>query len=356
MSWIDEFAKGSYSLYAGNTIDAFQPLDFFHFYGIWYDLWLTRVIEALEKLGAENKSYSDLKDIIPTPSSLRALIQKAIPAYIGSSRQNKELYRRYTNFLARMLAEACPADPFGLMSTPLHTPEQLKAVMDSQSWLLASPVEARMIGKLITSAGSLVHGLYNDVVTDFAWDAYGPYANQAKDNQKYTLLIRNFPDLRPADLWANDFLPHIKSLQIYQLFQDVTWEIACVGCHTLLKDGNPMTGLKYFAIVSEGKPLPMPEINNLILELAEKAEKIYREIRKKDFEQIKQMVMLQECYQFKILFEAAGMDWKSTPAMLSATKDKPLLTDILPHGVMMTSLDEYKKVFHLLEFEQEVLK
>lgn len=355
MSWIEEFAKGSYSLYAGNTIDAFQPLDFFHFYGLWYDLWLERVIEAMEKIDAENKSYKELSEILPTPSNMRALIQKAIPAYIGSDRSKKELYARYTNFIARMLIEACPEDPFGISRTPLHSEIERKELMQNIKWQSGTPQEARMIGKLITATGSLVHGLYNDVVTDFGWDTYGPYDNQDKDGQKYTLLIRNFPDLQPDGLWPKQLMASIKSLQIFQLYQAVQWSIGCVGCHTIVNSGNPITGLKYYSILADGKILTTEEGSQLIAELAEKAEKIYSEIRKKDFEQLKQMVMLQECYQLKALFELAGTDWKPTPEMLEAIKDKPLQTGILPQGVMMTDLEEYKKVFHLNEFKKEVL-
>jgi len=356
MSWINEFAKGSFSLYSGNTISAFQPLDFFHFYGLWYDLWLERVITAMEKIDAEHKSYTELRDVLPTPSNIRALIQKAIPAYIGSDHSKKELYARYTNFMARMLMEACPEDPFGFTKTPLHKPAELGEIIKNTAWKAATPTEARMIGKLITATGSLVHGLYNDVVTDFAWDAYGPYDNQEMANQKYTLLIRNFPDLQPDLSWPKELEASISNLQIYQLYQDVDWVIGCVGCHTIVKSGNPITGLKYYSIIANGKQLNNEEVNKLIDELGMKAEKIYSEIRKKDFEQLKQMVMLQECYQLKALFDKVGMDWKPTPEMLAAIKNKPLQEGILPQGVMMTDLEEYKKNFHLIDFDQEVLK
>ncbi len=355
MNWINEFTKASFSLYTGNTISAFQPLDFFHFYGLWYDLWLKRVVAAMEKLDAEHKGYAELKALLPTPSNMRALIQKAIPAYIGSGRGNKELYFRYTNFIARMLMEACPQDPFGMSSTPLNTPPEIRKIISEVNWQTASSEEARVLGKLITSTGSLVHGLYNDVVTDFGWDTYGPYPQQEKNGSFYTLLIRNFPDLRPQSLWPNEFLSPYKSVQIFQLYQDVEWLIACVGCHTMLKSGDPITGLKHFCVVADGQVLNVAEIKSLIMQLAEKAENIYSEIRKKNFEELKQMVMLQECYQLKNLFDAAALEWQPSEEMVKATSGKLLQTGILPQNVMMTDIEEYKKAFRLLEFETEVL-
>lgn len=355
MSWINEFAKGSFSLYSGNTISAFQPLDFFHFYGIWYDLWLKNVAVVMDALDVEHKSYTELRHLLPTPSNMRALLQKAIPAYIGSDRSNKELYFRYTTFISRMLMEACPEDPFGITSTPLHTIEERKSIIKETQWQQASPVEARLVGKLVTSAGSLVHGLYNDVVTDFGWDAYGPYDREDMDSQEYTLLIRNFPDMSPADLWSEEFLSTYKHIQIFQLYKDVQWEIGCVGCHTIVKSGSPITGLKYFSVVADGKPLTISQVEELILELGTKAEHIYKEIRKKNFEELKQMVMLQECYQLQMLFEAAHVDWRPSLEMIQAIEGKELLKHVLPHDVMMTELEQYKKEFRLIEFEQEVI-
>lgn len=356
MSWIDEYSKASYSLYAGNSIDAFQPLDFFHFYGLWYDLWLQRIIGVMDKINADHKSYSELKSNIPTPSNLRALIQKAIPAYIGSDHTKKYLYQRYTNFIARMLMEACPEDPFGISRTPIHSELQLKQIIEDTKWWPATPQDARTIGKLIAAAGSLVHGIYNDVVTDFGWDTYGPYENQQKDNKRYTLLIRDFPDLHPDGLWPSNSMASVKQLQIFQIYQDVEWAIGFVGCHTIIKKGNPITGLRYYSLVVDGKQFAMDQINNLINELAKKAEGIYSEIRKKDFETLKQMVMLQECYQLKGLFEMAEKDWRPTAKMIDAIRDKPLQSGILPHGVMMTDIEEYKKAFHLNEFKKEVIE
>lgn len=355
MKWIDEFSRASFGLYSGNTISAFQPLDFFHYYGLWYDLWLERIIKAMEKINAENRSYEELKDILPTTSNLRALIQKAIPAYIGSDRSKKELYARYTNFVARMLIESCPEDPFGLSRTPLYSNQKIKTIIKVTNWQPASPIEARMMGKLITAAGSLVHGLYNDVVTDFGWDTYGPFDDVLWKEAKYTMLIRNFSDLQPGDLWPQKLMASIKSFKIYQLYQGVKWATSYVGCHTVVKKGDPIDGLKYYSIIADDKQLSTPKVNDLINELAERAEKIYLEIRKKDFEELKLMVMLQECYQLKAMFEKANIDWKPTPLMIEAVKNKPLLSGILPHDVIMTNLEESKKAFRIYEFEKEVL-
>lgn len=353
MNWIDEFAEASFSLYSGNTLSAFQPLDFFHYYGLWYDLWLRRVAKAMDALDVERKSYQELRHLLPTPSSMRALLQKAIVAYIGKS-ESPDLYRRYTSFIVRMLREACPSDPFGKTSTPLHSEREVGELVAHTAWEKGTPGAARALGKLLASTGSLVHGLYNDVVTDFGWDAYGPYPTE-KDGGPFTLLIRYFPDLQPG-LWSETLEAPVRTIEIRQLYMsDVKWSIGCVGCHTLLIEGDPIHGLAHFAAYADGRPISLKKINELTAELAIRGEAIYREIRTKDFEQLKEMVMLQECYQLKKLLDAAGVDWTPTEEMKAAVQGKPLLTGLFPTEQLLTNLDDYKEAFGINRFAREVV-
>jgi hypothetical protein len=350
MSRINNWAKASFSIFSGNVIEAFQPLDFFHFYGLWYDLWIKNILQTLNILKAEEKSYIELKNILSTPSNLRALIQKMIPAYLGTKNPNPEEYKRYFNFVARMLEESCPKDPFGKTSTPLHTTKEINEILQNTTWQIGTPENAKLLGRLLTAVGSLVHGLYNDVVTDFGWDAYGPYQIQ---NQ--ALLIRHFPDMQPKELWASEYLASVKDIKIFGIYENVEWEISCFGCHTIVKNGNPILGLKKYAILSDNKYLNTSETQTLILELSEKAEKIYKKIRQKNFEELKKMVMLQECYQFKKLFDQANLNWLPTKEMDERIASKPLLTNILPRGTIVRTQKEYEEKFGLNKFAKEVL-
>lgn len=354
MSWIKKFAKSSFRLYSGNTISAFQPLDFFHFHPLWYDLWLHRIVAVMDNLMLEQKHYREISDILETPSSIRSILQKLTPAYKGSEVKNIEDYKRIASFFARMLEESCPADPFAELTNPFHTTEEVNHMLANLPWQDANVSIAKRLGQLLAVAGSLVHGQYNDIVTDMGWDTYGPYRVRHQ-TQQYSLLIRHFPNLTPKELWPEQFLASVSDLKIYALYQDIEWEIAYVGCHTIAKNGNPVEGLKKFTVISDGKVLKEKQIAALIEELAEKAETIYRKIRTMNFEELKQMVMLQECFQMKKMFDAADIDWRPTQEMVDRVKDKPLLTGILPLGTLMTDLEEYKEIFGINLFAREVL-
>lgn len=354
MHWINQFTKGTFGLFAGQVIEGFQPLDFYHFFPLWYDLWIKRIAEVIRKLDLDSKSFQEIKHLLPPPSNIRAILVKIIPTYQGYREKNVTDCQLVTNFLARMLLESCPNDPFAISSNPYHSTDEVDQIVRNLQWTDADVEKARNIGQLITAAGSLVHGLYNDVVTDFGWDVYGPYAITI-NNSEHSFLIRHFPNLSPKELWQKEYLASTKEIIIYAAYQGVEWEISGVGCHTISKSGTPVQGMRKFAVTADGKYLSVEQIHNLINEISQKAEIIYREIRKTDFEQLKSKVMLQECYQLKKMFDAAGIDWQPTEEMRKRIIGKALLDGILPRGKMMTDIDEYKKLFGITRFAQEVL-
>jgi hypothetical protein len=359
MSWIKNFAKGSFSLFSGQVIEGFQPLDFYHFYPLWFDLWVKRVDTVLAKQSVSSKSYAELRNLLTPPSNMRAILKKLIVSWKGLTNKQKrgsvESYRNVCNFFARMLMESCPDDPFGEKSNPLYSKEEVQKLVSKLNWQDATKDQARLVGQLITAAGSLVHGYYNDVVTDLGWETYGPYEVKF-NNIEHSFLIRHFPDLQPKDLgWHTENLASFKELFIYSLYQGVEWEIGFVGCHTIAVQGSPVEGMRKYLVVADSKELSDAEIKNLIDELSRKAEAVYKNIRSLDFEKLKTLVMLQECYQFKNLFTASEIDWQPTAEMRNRIKNRPLLSGIFPHGKMMSSLSELEDTFGFKAFSREVL-
>ena len=220
MKWINKFSKGTFGLFAGQSLEGFQPLDFYHFFPLWYDLWIARIAEVIKQLNLENKKFEEIKDLLPPPSSIRAILVKIIPTYQRFYKKTPADCKIVANFLARMLMESCPSDPFAEKSNPLHKKDELIKMIKEYNWDEADVNKARKIGQLITAAGSLVHGLYNDVVTDFGWDAYGPY-NVSFNRKKYSFLVRHFPNLKPKELWTSKYLPKEKEIFIYTMYQGI---------------------------------------------------------------------------------------------------------------------------------------
>src|SRR3989338_9096440 len=93
MSWINDISRGSVKIYEGQVLEGFQPIDFFHYYPLWYDLLVSRIALAIKKMNFLEKKYLEIKDFLPGPSNMRALFQKMIPAYYANRTDNKDDYR-----------------------------------------------------------------------------------------------------------------------------------------------------------------------------------------------------------------------------------------------------------------------
>jgi len=353
MPWIREFSKSITNFFKGQMIGAMQPIDFYHFFPLWYDMWITRVATVIKKLKLDAKHFSDIKDILPPPSNFRTILKKMIVAYRGNPTCADD-YKLVANFFARMLKESCPKDPFALKSNPVYSPPEVNKIIAKIQWTKANPQCARKIGQLITASGSLVHGLYNDVVTDFGWDVYGPYKVRYQ-NQSYTLLMRHFLHLRPTELWSKKNLPSVKEIEIFALYKEINWEINFFGCHTVSTGQSPVNAMKKCAVYANKKPLNQTKISLMIDEFSVKATKIYQKIKKMNFEQLKLLVMRQECYQLKDLFDKAGVGWQPTAEMISKIKNKPLLTGLFPQKKLIKDVEEFKKIFGIKQFAKEVL-
>lgn len=356
MSWIDEYSKATFHVFSGQVLAGFQPLDFFHFFPLWYDLWIHDIAEALKKINAQEKSYKEMQDILPTVSNMRAILIKVIPCYMGVKNPDDKEFAYVCNFFARMIKEACPADSFAESKSQIHSEKELQVLLPSILFHTASVDEARLIGQLITAAGSLVHGLYNDVVTDYGWDAYGPYTIK-EHNEKRTFLIRDFPDLSPTALWEKKLLPNITSLKIYSTYtQETEWFIRSVGCHTMSTGESPVRSMREWAVEADGVFLKKEDVKILIDVLSKKAELIYKKIRGKDFEMLKQMALEQELYQTHRLMQAAGMNAKPSKEMLGRIQGKELMTNLFPLDELMETQEQFQKVFGINSFKEKVLQ
>jgi hypothetical protein len=351
MSWIKDFSKSASNLSKGQTLKGYQPLDFYHFFPLWYDLWIKNIALIIRKLQLEKKHFLEIRNLLPPPSNIRAILIKLIPSYFAGKAKNKTDYKLVANFFARILKEGCPKDPFALKTNLLHSNSEITNIIKNIKWIDANIQTASKIGQIITAAGSLVHGLYNDLVTDFGWDVYGPYAIK-----KQTLLIRHFPNLKPKELWPKKNLANIKELYIYTIYENIEWTTNFVGCHTTSKGKSPVISMKKFAVIADKKQLDLIEINNLTNKLATKATNIYNEIKSMNFEDLKSLVMKQECYQLKILFDKAKINWEPTNEMILRTKNKPLLKNIFPLGKFIKTTKEFNNIFGINKFEKEILK
>lgn len=348
--WIDEWSKASYQLVEGNVIEAFQPLDFYHFFPLWYDLFFEKVGESIDKARAKTASTQELLPYMPVPSSVRAILQRFI-AMLRFYEGDPQVAKKIIEFLDEVLNLQCQRDPYGMKENITHTETQLDAILAEKPWQPATLETSREIGRLFAGATSLAHGLYNDVVTDNAIDIYGPYKISDK-NGEGIMIIRHFPNLQTEELWPDNRSFPVRELKIYQIYNpEIKIRIPWIGVH-IITTGNPVELLRSYAIEVDGKPLnDLGSIQELTATSVSSATAIYQKVKALDFESLKKKVIEQENFQLIKLFSFVEMDWRPSQEMLERVKDKPLLQNLFITGRIMT-FEEYEEQFGINKLKQ----
>lgn len=345
----EEFIFGISANALGTSAEAEKPFPMTDSLPLWYDLFVIKVSEAFRKVRLQ-------KDLLPTVSNLRFILYKIMRSYVGLSEERKaEVQKPYQilfNLLLETVHRLVPVDSFCHRSNQYWTQTEVEErIKNLELSSIQDREESRLIAKLNLGLTSLVHGLYNDIVTDYGVDVYGPYKIHAAGSE-YSLLVKYFPNLNPHDLgWPEEFLPAIKQVYLYLFYAGTQWEIKGVGCHTNILSGNPIDDLRKFAVVADGKTLSKESIESLTKEMLKKSQDLYIHIIDSGFEEQKKQALFQECFQFKKIFDHAGIDWRPTQEMIDRMKGK----EIFPTPGVIKNIEEYRVKLGVEKFKDEIV-
>ncbi|KKQ62232.1 MAG: hypothetical protein US81_C0001G0023 [Parcubacteria group bacterium GW2011_GWE2_38_18] len=337
LQWIENYSKSSYQLFEGNILKAFAPIDFYHFFPLWYDLWVERIYQAIRKIQLKKKENSYLI-YLPVPSAIRAVLQKLVIIYPKCPKIDKEKIKTIIDFFVHALEEITQEDTFSLKKNIIHKPDEIDDLINKTKLHIANPEVAREIGRLVMGLGALVNGLYNDVVTDMGWDSYGPYNLYKKADENLILLIRHFPNLRPAEIWEEEgevqILKH-KEIKIYTIYKGIDCRINWLGCHPTF-DKSLTDSLVTYAVEVDGRFIERVEdLTSLKEYYLNNAASHYKKVKRMKFEELKTKALWQECYQLNELFNSINMDWRPDKQMIERVKNKRLLKNLYPLGEMI---------------------
>ena len=342
--WVDKYARASYLLFKGNVLEALQPIDLYHFYPLWYDLLIDRIYQAILKMEKEGLSFKQIKNQLPPPSGARSFLVKVIAAFPHLKNKEKDKFIKVINFLVDVLGRQCHKDIFGSNVNVVHKKHEIDSIINNSQLDKISPQLLLEIGRLYMGLGHLINGLYNDVVTDMAWEVYGPYNVSHKLGSNTKLLIKEFNNLRPKELWPEAKGFKHQRIILYSVYKDTDIHIRFVGCH-ILYSKPPVESKLLYGIDIDGSFVnelqKIQEEKDYYLSLASSH---YRKVKDLSFEEKKQKVMLQECYLFHQLFRRLKVDWRPTKEMQERIKGKDLTKGLYTHGKVI-NYQEYCREF-----------
>lgn len=314
MDRIDKFLKAIEESYQGINVKTSWPLN-----GAQVDSYFD-VDEALDmyyrlnKL-RETKSVKEIADLMPPPDMIRLFLQHngiiglKVAKTIGVANIPKEDRLEYVNFLFNILEKKVRGDIFCLDGKNiLFDNVEIKDLIKNLKKVEGRD-EQRSVAGLIVSANNWCYSLYYDLFMTAGFYLHGPYDVSEKFGEGAILVIREYHDLNPKDLWPDLEMPY-KKMRILCVYKNLDLKINFVN-HPITKESiaDKLVAYKVFLDnfgvgVSEVEPL-----DSLFDELREKQTKRVNNLA--DLDKVRKGAEI-AFYFFKELRASMGDDWRPT--------------------------------------------
>jgi hypothetical protein len=230
-------------------------------------------------------------------------------------------------FFLDILDSKVSKDPFCLNNKNLWFDDsKVSGLMQEIRFNKVNSSELGLISRLVIALSSLVWSFYYDIYVEAGFEFHGPYDVEL-GGKKYSLLIRDYYDLRPTDLWnkAKEF--GFKSVRLYLLYSGVN--ISLDFFMHEFSDKPLRESLAYYAIetidLNGKKSFVSIKDAVVIAELAEKitVDQVAYVNQLSVIETINMGAMI--CYyQLKDFRGRLGVDWRPPKEVFDAIKDKGL--------------------------------
>ncbi|GAF74202.1 unnamed protein product, partial [marine sediment metagenome] len=296
-------------------LSTLEPMDNFMFHPLFSKEWIEKVEEVIKIAEENNISTEELTKYITGPSHLRAQFLFLL-LDLKCAKIEKERRIKTANFWNELLKKKAAADVYGRESNIIHSDAEIKRIIDKVK-NKGDEETSRLLGRLYSAAYHLVNGLYTDFYTDFGAECFGQY-NLDNGN---ILVIKQFNDLNPKELWREVNSP-CKKLIIYTIYKDIKFKCDAISIHSVY-EGDPTKNLVAWAVEADGKFIDsIDELKQLKEQLEIKSIEQWKRLTSLGFEALKIKGLFMRGYVFKDLFEKLKMDWKPSNEMISVVKDK----------------------------------
>jgi hypothetical protein len=309
---IDRFLKAIEDSFKGMNMKTNWPLN-----GAQIDSYFD-VDEALDmyyriKKLRETKDIKEIADMMPAPDIIRIFLQHNAIIGLKVARKLKideiSIDDRidYLLFLFDILREKVNGDIFCLdgRNSLLSEPEVEKILFETD-WDEASDVDKRRISLLTVMGNNLSYTLYFDPFMTGGFYLHGPYDASKKFGDKTVLIVREYHNLNPKELWPDLDMPY-KKLKILAVYKNLDIKINFVN-HPVTKDsiGDKLIAYKVYL---DGKEISIDKVD----ELTELFQKVSSTQTKKvnswnDLDKVRMGAKI-AFYLFKDLREKMGDNW-----------------------------------------------
>ncbi len=313
MKIIDQFLKAIEEIFIGMDPRTFWPLN-----GGQVDAYFD-VAEALDmyyKLTKlkKTKSIQEIAEIMPAADIIRLFLQHN--AIIGLKVAHKlnidnipaKKRLEYTLLLFDILKAKVQSDIFCLNGKNLiFNDRQLNEVLKIDWYIPKLEQDKKKIAFLTIDANNFCYSLYYDLYMTGGFYIHGPYNVSKKFGEHSTLIIRDYHDVNPKNIWPKLNFPY-KTMKILAIYKNLDLKINFAN-HPTSKEsvGDKLIAYK---IIVDNKEYEFQKIDQLI-NIFEKATKSQFDMINKmsDLDKIRKGALI-EYYLFKDFRQGLKSDWK----------------------------------------------
>lgn len=350
--WIDDYAKAFHQAFSNMVPLYVGSIDVFYIAGLLGGTFLARVYEAIKIIKNKNYSLAEIAKSFATLATLRTQIYWLMLEFLGAKNTaDRRALRESIDFFAEILYFAAKKDAFGYDSSIRHSQAEIDSLLRNLNFENGNPEVARELGKLYNSLVSLVFALYDDFLPQDSHEVYGPYDTSKFYGPGTFLLIKDFPKIRPVDLWPGIGELKYKQAKIHQVYKDIKFRCELIGMHSVY-EGDPVSNLKFYYVAVDGKAVNEKEkIKELTNYFSDESIKQAQVLARLSQEQLKLKGLEWLMYQLKDFFKLADMDWRPTEEMWQRIKDKDI-----PKKFDLPQFPSYEEFVDSQEYEVYWLK
>lgn len=325
-NWPDQLVSAITRAYSTTDSRGWFPFSPDRLQPYYYNAFSERLWRVAEFVGRQEIDFKEIVDGMSHYGNLRDELEYLLEWWAhGELRMDRPKFRRTCQFLIDILNQACPNDPFSANGAFPKWPRQLVIECENNtSWIKAKPDNARDVGRLLVALNMLAYSLYTDIFAIAVGDAsHGPY--QLSNGE--LLLVRDYTDLAPAELWPETKQSHVKAVRVLTVYTAGT-DVQIDFYTNLVSHSNLVDNLSRFAVEVNAEHEREVDLPKLYSSIGQEAVSQYRRLRALSDEEMKRAFLTIHCYFERELFSIAGLDWRPSQAMLDAIRDKRLLPEV----------------------------
>lgn len=300
----------------------FWDYDFAPIFG---DLWIKKMLKAIEKTKEMKLDAGELKQLFAGASVPRKeLIYSMIDLKVGQVPKEKRM--EFVNFYWDIVKAFAKSDPMASKSNKIHSDEEIERIIKDTKWEKGTPETGRACGQIITCLESMAYGLYSDIFPHNAAENYGPYDVSKHFGENTILVIKRFSNLKPVELWPHSNEYNYESIYLFSVYRNMECTIDIYN-HQIYSANTAERLVAYAVLTNESEfKNSLEEMKEITSYLEPVSVEQYKRYHNLGFEETKRMWVLQRNYLFKKFFEKVGMEWYDE-GMLERVKGKELLKE-----------------------------